>query len=64
MDMSEDDELLGHAASPPTAPGGADEGEEPVDGGEESDEEVDNMPMGSSRVCGIECAHSTLACLL
>jgi curved DNA-binding protein CbpA len=68
MDMSEDDELLGGAGggSPPPAAGtgGAGGGGEPEDGSDDSDEEFDDVPMGTSRVCGIECAHSTLACLL
>ena len=70
MDMSEDDELLGGdrgtpgSPCPPSGDTSAGSRSVPVDVGEDSDEEFDDVPMRTSRVCNIECAHSTLGCLL
>ena len=76
MDMQEDDELLGGSASSPTAPGagaaaGGDGGAAAGPGGgqdssgsESDDDDYDDVPMKKSRVCGMECAHSTLGCLV
>lgn len=62
VEMTEDDELLGtgYASASPAAGGGVD-ATVPLD---EDDDERDDIPMGTARVCGIEWAHSTLVCLL
>lgn len=67
IDMSEDDKLLGESGSSPVPAAanaaGSAGGSAPVDG-EDSDDEFVDVTVSKSRVCGVACAPSTLACLV